>query len=65
MFGKMLKRYRDAAVIFGVMLVLSVATVAWAIWFNTLQPNPGLTAHAARTTPCRMPRPPARRRLVT
>ena len=49
MFGKMLNRYRDAAVIFGVMLVLSVATVAWAISHDTLQPNPALTAHAART----------------
>ena len=47
MFGKMLKRYRDAAVIFGVMLVLSVGTVAWAIWYDTLKPNPALTA------PCR------------
>jgi len=47
MFGKMLKRYRDAAVIFGVMLVLSLGTVAWAIWFDTLKPNPALTAHAA------------------
>ncbi len=49
MFGKMLHRYRDAAVIFGVMLVLSVSTVAWAIWHDTLRPNPGLTAHAEQT----------------
>ena len=49
MFGKMLQRYRDAAVIFAVMLVLSLGTVAWAIWFDTFQPNPALTAHAART----------------
>ena len=49
MFGAMLKRYRDAAVIFGVMLVLSLGTVAWSIWYDTLQPNPALTAHAART----------------
>ena len=49
MFGKMLNRYRDAAVIFGVMLVLSVATVAWAISHDTLRPNPALTAHAARS----------------
>ncbi len=48
MFGKMLNRYRDAAVIFGVMLVLSVASVAWAIHYDTLQPNPALTAHPAR-----------------
>lgn len=49
MFGKMLHRYRDAAVIFGVMLVLSLATVVWAIWHDTLKPNPGLTAHEARS----------------
>ncbi len=49
MFGKMLHRYRDAAVIFGVMLVLSLGTVAWAIWHDTLKPNPGLTAHDGRT----------------
>ncbi|MCY2995161.1 MAG: potassium-transporting ATPase subunit KdpA [Planctomycetota bacterium] len=48
MFGKMLNRYRDAAVIFGVMLVLSVASVAWAICYDTLQPNAALTAHPAR-----------------
>ena len=49
MFGKMLNRYRDAAVIFGVMLVLSLGTVAWAISHDTLKPNPALTAHAAQT----------------
>ena len=48
-FGKMLNRYRDAAVIFGVMLVLSLGTVAWAIHYDTLRPNPALTAHAERT----------------
>ena len=48
MFGKMLKRYRDAAVIFGVMLLVSLATIAWAIHYDTLEPNPALTAHAAR-----------------
>ena len=49
MFGRMLRRYRDAAVIFGVMLVLSLGTVAWAISHDTLEPNPALTAHAARS----------------
>ena len=49
MFGKMLARYRDAAVIFGVMFVLSLATVGWAIYHDTLQPNPGLIAHDERT----------------
>jgi K+-transporting ATPase ATPase A chain len=44
MFGRMLNNFRHAAVIFGVMLVLSVATLVWAISFDTLQPNPALTA---------------------
>jgi K+-transporting ATPase ATPase A chain len=42
MFGKMLSNFRHAAVIFGVMLVLSVTTIVWAITFDTLRPNPGL-----------------------
>ncbi len=41
-FGKMLRRFRDAAVIFGVMLLLSAGTVACAIYCDTLQPNPAL-----------------------
>jgi len=48
-FGKMLNRYRDAAVIFGVMLSLSLTTVAWAIRCDTLQPNPALTGQARRS----------------
>ncbi len=71
MFGKMLNRFRDAAVIFGVMLVLSLGTVAWAIWHDTLKPNPGLTAHDARTysvpdaTPAGQAAPGADRREMT
>ena len=42
MFGKMLGRYREAAVIFGVMLVLSIGTIVWATHWDTLHPNPGL-----------------------
>ncbi len=49
MFGKMLNNFRHAAIIFGVMLVLSVATIIWAVSLDTLQPNPALTAHPART----------------
>jgi len=45
-FGKMLNRYRDAWVIFGVMFVLSLATLIWVVSFDTLAPNPALTAHA-------------------
>jgi potassium-transporting ATPase potassium-binding subunit len=45
-FGKMLGRFRDALVIFGVMFVLSLATLVWAISYDTLAPNTALTAHA-------------------
>ena len=45
MYGRMLKRMRHAAVIFAVMLVMLLGTVVWAIYFDTLQPNPGLAAH--------------------
>jgi K+-transporting ATPase ATPase A chain len=44
MFGKMLNNYGHAAVIFGVMLVLSVVTIAWAVHWDTAHPNPALTA---------------------
>jgi K+-transporting ATPase ATPase A chain len=43
MFGKMLNNFRHAAVIFGVMLLLSVTTVIWAISFDTEKPNSALT----------------------
>ena len=49
MFGRMLKNFRHAGVIFGVMLVLSAATIVWAVYYDSMQPNPALTAHAERT----------------
>jgi len=45
MYGRMLGRMRHAAVIFSVMMALMVGTVVWTIWFDTMKPNPGLTAH--------------------
>jgi K+-transporting ATPase ATPase A chain len=45
MYGRMLSRRRHAVVIFVVMLVLLIGTVLWTIYFDTLKPNPGLTAH--------------------
>jgi potassium-transporting ATPase potassium-binding subunit len=45
MYGRMLKRIRHSIVIFSVMLLLFIGTVVWAIYFDTLKPNPGLTAH--------------------
>ena len=47
MFGRMLKNMRHAAVIYGVMLLMFVIMIDWAISWDTLQPNPGLTAHPA------------------
>ncbi len=50
MYGRMLGRFRHALVIFAVMLVMFIGTIVWAIGFDTLRPNPGLTAHPdART----------------
>ena len=48
MFGRMLSNMRHAAVIFGVMLVLSAATIVWAVYYDSMQPNPALTG-ARRT----------------
>jgi K+-transporting ATPase ATPase A chain len=47
MFGKMLSNMRHARVIYGVMMVLFVAMLGWAIYWDTLHPNPSLTEHAA------------------
>ena len=46
MYGRMLSRLRHGWVIFSVMMVLMVGTIVWSVCFDTLQPNPGLTAHA-------------------
>jgi potassium-transporting ATPase potassium-binding subunit len=45
MYGRMLGRFRHSLVIFSVMLVMFVGTIVWAIYYDTLKPNPGLTAH--------------------
>ena len=49
MFGKMLKNFPHAAVIFGVMLVLSLITIGWSLNWDTARPNPALTEHPAQT----------------
>ncbi len=50
MYGRMLRRFRHSVVIFSVMLFLFVGTIVWAIYFDTMQPNPGLTAHPLSRT---------------
>src|SRR5436305_14138649 len=46
MFGRMIGNLRHAAVIYGVMMSLFLVMIGWAIYWDTLSPNPGLTAHA-------------------
>ena len=50
MYGRMLNRQRHAWVIFSVMFVLMSATIVWSIYYDTLKPNPGLTAHPISRT---------------
>jgi len=50
MYGRMLKRMKHAWVIFSVMMTLMVGTIWWTIEFDTLKPNPGLTAHPVAET---------------
>ena len=47
MYGRMLRRVRHAVVIYAVMGALLVGMIGWAIYWDTLQPNPALTAHPA------------------
>jgi K+-transporting ATPase ATPase A chain len=50
MYGRMLGRLRHGIVIFSVMLALMAGTIAWSVYFDTLKPNPGLTAHPVART---------------
>ncbi len=50
MYGRLLKRMRHSWVIFGVMMALMAGTFVWTIYFDTLKPNPGLTAHPTPRT---------------
>ena len=49
MFGRMIGKPRQARVIYGVMLLLFVGMIGWAVVWDTLQPNPALTARAGQT----------------
>ncbi len=50
MYGRMLGRMRHAWVIFSVMLVLMAGTIGMSVYYDTLFPNPGLTAHGQART---------------
>jgi K+-transporting ATPase ATPase A chain len=49
MFGRMIGNMRHATVIYGVMMTLFLVMIGWAIYWDTLQPNPGLTQHESRS----------------
>ncbi len=49
MYGRMLGKIRHSIVIYLVMLILTIGTIIWSVYFDTLKPNPGLTAHLAKT----------------
>jgi K+-transporting ATPase ATPase A chain len=51
MFGRMLNNMRHAAVIYGVMMLMFVTMIGWAIYWDTLKPNPGLTAQPQHLFP--------------
>lgn len=55
MFGRMLENFRHAAVIFGVMLVLSATTIIWAVSYDSQMPNPALTSRAVQVYPQELP----------
>jgi potassium-transporting ATPase potassium-binding subunit len=50
MYGRMLNRIRHSIVIFSVMMALMIGTIIWAVWFDTLQPNPGITGRSSAQT---------------
>jgi potassium-transporting ATPase potassium-binding subunit len=45
MFGKMLDQERHAMVIYSVMMVMFVGMLGWAIYQDTLKPNPAFSKH--------------------
>jgi K+-transporting ATPase ATPase A chain len=49
MFGRMLNNLRHAVVLYSVMLVLLVGMIGWTVSWDTLRPNPALTAQAEQT----------------
>src|SRR5271156_4642232 len=49
MYGRMLGRIRHSVVVYGVMLTMMIGLIVWVMVFDTVAPNPGLTAHAGAT----------------
>ena len=65
MYGRMLKRVRHSVVIYAVMAAMMAGLIAWVIYFDTMQPNPGLTAHAGASYAIANPTAPSGKIDVT
>ncbi|MBR8165677.1 potassium-transporting ATPase subunit KdpA [Burkholderia vietnamiensis] len=50
MYGRMLARLRHAVVIYSVMLAMMIGLIGWAVYWDTLQPNPAFTGHPVTRT---------------
>jgi potassium-transporting ATPase potassium-binding subunit len=46
MFGRMLNQMRHAVVIYSVMMAMFLGMIGWAIYQDTMKPNPAVTARA-------------------
>lgn len=51
MFGRMLNQMRHAVVIYGVMMAMFVPMIGWAIYQDTMKPNPAFTARPEMRIP--------------
>ncbi len=46
MYGRMLRRIRHSVVIYSVMLTMMVGLIAWAVYWDSMRPNPAFTGTA-------------------
>ncbi|MFO0845653.1 MAG: potassium-transporting ATPase subunit KdpA [Gemmataceae bacterium] len=51
MFGRMIGNMRHAALIYGVMMLMFLGMIGWAVYWDTLRPNPALLAHQGEVYP--------------
>jgi potassium-transporting ATPase potassium-binding subunit len=49
MFGRMLNQMRHAVVIYAVMMTMFIAMIGWAVYHDTLKPNPALASQPEQT----------------
>jgi len=50
MYGRMLGRFRHGIVIFSIMLTLMACNIGWSVYYDTLRPNPAMTANPVART---------------